>query len=69
VTAWGQGAKLQKKFPFLEGEGKIVRHWNLKNMQSFDEATFRAMIEESMILGMEADAMKHLKKTLNREMT
>ena len=63
VTAWGQGAKLQKKFPFLEGEGKVVRHWKLKNLQTFDEALFRAMIEESMILGMEADAMKQLKKT------
>jgi len=67
VTAWGQGAKLQKQFPFLEGEGKIVRHWNLKNLPSFDEAVFRAMIEESMILGMEADEMKRLKKTLTRE--
>jgi len=68
VTAWGQGTKLQQRFPFLTGEGKIVRHWHLGNAQSFDEAIFRAMIEESMILSMEAHEMKQLKKTLNKEM-
>ena len=67
VTAWGQGAKLQQRFPFLTGEGNIVRHWYLDNVRSFDEAIFRAMLEESMILSMEANEMKQLKKKLNKE--
>ena len=64
VVAFGKGWKLQEKFPMLQGEGKIVRHLYFKSLNDIDEALLREMIEESFIIGMEADEMKLLRKNL-----
>ena len=64
VVAFGKGVKLQKKYPQLQGSGKIVRHLYLKPSDVLDEALLREMIEESFILGMEEHDMKALKKAL-----
>jgi len=61
VVALGKGAKLQEKYPMLEGSGKIVRHLYYKNIDDLDEALLRKIIEESFILGMEAYEIKLLK--------
>jgi len=62
VVAFGKGAKLQEKYPLLEGTGKIVRHLYFKMLDDIDVKLLREMIEESMILGMEAYEMKMLRK-------
>jgi len=62
VVAFGKGAKLQKKYPILEGTGKIVRHLYFKTLDDIDTKLLKEMIEESMILGMEAYEMKMLRR-------
>ena len=61
VVAFGRGYKLQEKFPELQGSGKIVRHLYFKESDSVDEARLREIIEESFILGLEADEIKRLR--------
>jgi len=61
VVAFGKGVKLQEKYPMLQGTGKIVRHLYLKTLDEVDEKLLREMIEESMILGIEAYEMKVLR--------
>lgn len=61
VLAFGKGVKLQEKYPTLCGEGKIVRHWYFKQKDSLNEVQLREMIEESLILSMEAYELKVLK--------
>ena len=60
VMAFGKGAKLQEKYPQLQGSGKVVRHLYFKVPQEVNENLLREMIEESMVLGMEAYEMKRL---------
>jgi len=62
VVAFGKGAKLQEKYPMLQGTGKIVRHLYFKTLDEVDEKLLREMIEESMILSMEAYEMNILKE-------
>jgi len=62
VVAFGKGAKLQEKYPMLEGTGKIVRHLYFKTLDDIDTKLLKEMIEESMILGMEAYEMKMLRR-------
>ena len=64
VVAFGRGAKMQNKYPILQGSGKIVRHLYFKSIDEVDEVLLRAMIEESFILGMEAFELKELRKML-----
>lgn len=61
VAAFGKGAKLQENYPQLQGAGKVVRHLYFGADNEIDEALLREMIEESMVLGMEAYEMKRLK--------
>jgi len=61
VVAFGKGHKLQSKYPMLQGSGKIVRHLYFKENDMVEEALLREMIEESIILGMEAYEMKRLR--------
>jgi len=61
VVAFGKGAKLQEKYPILEGTGKIVRHLYFKTFDEVDEKLLKEMIEESMILGLEAHERKLLR--------
>jgi hypothetical protein len=61
VVAFGKGAKLQKKFPNLQGSRKIVRHLYFKANEQIDDPLLREMMEESFILGLEAYELKQLK--------
>ncbi len=61
VVAFGKGAKLQEKYPMLEGAGKVVRHLYFRSMEDLNEALLRKMIEESIILNIEAYEMKKLR--------
>ena len=61
VVAFGKGAKLQEKYPILEGTGKVVRHLYFRSIEDLDETLLRKMIEESIILNMEAHEMKKLR--------
>ena len=61
VVAFGKGAKLQEKYPMLKGTGKVVRHLYFKDIEELDETLLREMIEESLILNIEACEMKKLR--------
>ncbi len=60
VLSFGKGAKLQDKYPMLKSDGKVVRHLFFKTIDEVDEKLLREMIEESFVLGMEADEMKKM---------
>jgi uncharacterized protein YdeI (YjbR/CyaY-like superfamily) len=64
VVAFGKGSKLQEKYPFLKGSGKIVRHLYFTNIQEVNETLIREIIEESFILNLEAFELKQMKKDL-----
>ena len=64
VLAFGKGYKLQEKYPQLEGTGKIVRHLYFKEDDVVDEMLLREMIEESMVLNMEAYELRLMRCTL-----
>jgi len=61
VVAFGRGAKLQERFPLLQGSGKVVRHLYYQSIDEVDEVQLREMIEESFVLGMEAEEIKMLR--------
>ena len=61
VVAFGKGYKLSEIYPQLQGDGKIVRHLYYKENDTVDAALIKAMIDESIILGLEAYEMKKLK--------
>jgi hypothetical protein len=61
-----KGGKLQKTYPFLEGDGKIAKHLYFCCVREIDEVLIRAIIEETMVLNMEAYELKKLKKEIYR---
>ena len=61
VVAFGKGHQLQEKYTQLQGDGKIVRHLYFKENDSVDEGLLQEMIDESLVLGMEAYEMKLLR--------
>ncbi len=64
VAAFGRGTKLQEKFPTLQGEGTVVRHLLFQTLTQSDEKLLKALIDESLILGVEAAELKKIKKRL-----
>ena len=64
VMSLGKGVALQEKYPFLEGDGKIVRHLYFSDTGDIDEGLIREIIEETIILNLEAYEMKRLRKLL-----
>jgi len=64
VVSLGKGYLLQEKYPFLEGNGKIVRHLYFSDISDIDEGLLRGIIEETLILNIEAHEMKRLRKQL-----
>jgi hypothetical protein len=57
-----KGALLEKNFPLLQGEGKIVRHLYYHDSSQIDEIFVREIIKESMILNIEAYELKKLRR-------
>ena len=64
VVAFGKGYQLQEKYLQLEGSGKIVRHLYFKEDDVVDEILLREMIEESMVLNMEAYELRLMRCNL-----
>ena len=64
VVAFGKGNHLQEKYPQLKGNGKIVRHLYVKEDDVVDVGVLREMIEESMVLNMEAYEMRLMRCNL-----
>ena len=62
TLALAQGAKLQEKYPFLEGDGKIVRHIYFYDDTVLDRELISDIIEESIILSLEHYELKRLKR-------
>ena len=54
TMAFAKGYILQEKYPFLQGEGKVVRHLYFGHDSTIDEELLREMIEESFVLTLEA---------------
>ncbi len=69
VVAFGRGAELQVHYPMLQGSGKIVRHLYYRNIDEVDEGLLRAMIEESFVLGMEAEERKRLRSSWKKQLS
>ncbi|MEA3492693.1 MAG: hypothetical protein U9R27_12435 [Campylobacterota bacterium] len=69
TLAFAQGYKLQEKYPLLQGDGKIVRHLYFKEDCVVDKILLREMIEESIVLTLEAHEMRLLKRSQNRVKT
>ena len=67
VVAFGKGSKLQEQYPMLQGTGKIVRHLYFKILDEVDEKLLRKIIEESFVLGLEANEMKEMRAMLKNE--
>ena len=61
---FAQGAKLQSQYPFLRGEGKVVRYLLLQNEEEMDEKLLKEMIGESLVLTLEHEAMRILRTQL-----
>ena len=61
---FAQGAKLQSQYPFLRGEGKVVRYLLLQNEEEVDEEVLKEMIEESLVLTLEHKEMRTLRAQL-----
>ena len=59
---FAQGANLEKLYPFLLGEGKIVRHLTFSNLSELKQYPLKEMIQESLILNMEAVELNKMKK-------
>jgi hypothetical protein len=56
-----KGAALQKRYPFLKGDAKVVRHIEIYEIGDLDEELLREIIKESMILNLESYELKKLK--------
>ena len=63
---FAQGAKLQSRYPFLLGEGKIVRHMVFGDIKEVDACLIYEMIEESLVLSMEHREMQRMRRQLTR---
>ncbi len=61
---FAQGAKLQSQYPFLRGEGKIVRHVLFHDGEEVDEKMLKEMIKESLVLTLEHKEMRTLRAQL-----
>ena len=48
----------------IQGNGKIVRHIYFQTIVDIDEQMIREIIEETLILNMEAHELKLLRKSL-----
>ncbi len=68
VLSFGRGAKLQEKYPMLKSDAKVVKHLYFKTIDEVDEKLLGEMIEESFVLGMEADEMKKMVKFYQTDM-
>jgi len=64
VIAFGKGSVLAEKYLQLQGDGKIVRHLSFKSIEDVNEKILREMIIESLVLNMEANEMKKLRKNI-----
>ncbi len=64
TLALARGAALLPKFPFLKGEGKIVRHLYFKSPSEVDKSLIEAIIQETLMLNLEASELKRLRKYL-----
>ena len=64
TVAFARGSQLKESYPFLKGDGSVVRHWYLYSLSDLDEKVLREIIQESMILNMEHYELKKLRKKL-----
>ena len=64
VASFGKGVALSCKYPSLQGDGKIVRHLYFKTLKDIDEQLLKNIIEDTIILNIEAFEKKMLKQLL-----
>ena len=64
TTSWGQGSKLEENFKVFSGNGKYVRHIKYNNIEQIDAPLLKELIQESIILNMEALEMLKIKNHL-----
>ena len=64
VMSLGKGVALLQKYPFLQGDGKIVRHLYFSDISDLDERLVYEIIEETLVLNLEAFELKRLARQL-----
>ena len=60
--ALANGATLSVKYPMLIGSQKIVRHLYFKELSEIDDKLIKEILQESLILNIEKDAIKEMKR-------
>mgnify|MGYP000020375661 CR=1 FL=1 len=63
--SFANGARMNEQFKGLSGGSKIVRFLEFSSIEDVDEARVQLMIEESLLLNIEKDALKSLRKNAN----
>jgi len=59
---FARGVQMMHAYPFLQGEGKIVRHMMVHAKEKVDAKQLREMIEESLVLAMEHRERREMRK-------
>jgi len=66
---FARGAQLQAQYPFLKGNGKIVRYVVLQTEEEMERLPLHAMVEESLILAIEHREKQKIRNAIRREQT
>ena len=64
IIGFFKGGILIKKYPFLTGSGKHMKHLKYSSLKDLDKNLVKEIIEESIILNIEKDELNKLKKGL-----
>ena len=66
VLSFGKGVALSNKYPMLLGDAKIVKHLYFKTLKDIDKKLIQNLIEETIILNIEASEKKSFLKQLKK---
>ncbi len=65
--SFANGATLYKEFSNLLGSAKIVRYLEFGTLRDVDDLLIKKLIDESLLLNMEKDALRDLRKTFKQQ--
>ena len=60
--SFANGARMNEQYKELSGDSEIVRFVEFSSVVDIDEARIKSMIKESILLNIEKDALRSLKK-------
>ncbi|MDA3947185.1 MAG: hypothetical protein PF439_10960 [Helicobacteraceae bacterium] len=65
--SFANGAALHKQFSTLLGGAKIVRYLEFSTLRDIDDLFVKRLIDESLLLNMEKDALNDLRKEFKQQ--